>query len=227
MKKFLFVAITVAGYLFTVNAHSAEKNFQLHGFAAQGMIDVNGSNFVNDDGSLSPKLTEVGINGSYQLNDKLRLTGQVVYLNGGNRYTEGVRVDYALLDWSVYEHQNWQANIYLGRFKNNHWLYSSSRDIPFARPSIILPQSVYFDGFRDIAVGGDGIAIKISHNNDDCGDFDFNFSYGTSPISGKQADLMLSEFAQGVVKHDSDIQASFYWQPVFSSWRFGASYLDS
>ncbi len=227
MNRLLFVVMTVALYLFTFNASSTEENFQFHGFAAQGMIDVNGSNFVNDDGSLSPKLTEVGINGSYQLNDKLRLTGQVVYLNGGNRYAEGVRVDYALLDWSVYEHQNWQANIYLGRFKNNHWLYSSSRDIPFARPSIILPQSVYFDGFRDIAVGGDGIAIKISHNNDDCGDFDFNFSYGTSPISGKQADLMLSEFAQGVVKHDSDIQASFYWQPVFSSWRFGASYLDS
>ncbi|MBL0709712.1 MAG: hypothetical protein JJV99_01660 [Colwellia sp.] len=227
MNFFLFRLIAATFSLPAYHVCAAEQDFQFHGFAAQGLIDVNGSNFVNDDGSLSPKLTEFGINGSYQLNDKLRLAGQVVYLNGGNRYAEGVRVDYALLDWSVYDDQNWQGNIYLGRFKNNHWLYSSSRDIPFARPSIILPQSVYFDGFRDIAVGGDGIAIKISHNNDIYGDFDFNFSYGSSSISDKQTEIILSELAQGSLKQDKDIQASFYWQPTFSSWRFGASYLDS
>jgi len=227
INKILLVAIILAFHLIVYNASATESDFQFHGFAAQGLIDVNGSNFVNNDGSLSPKLTEVGINASYQLNNKLRLTGQIVYLNGGNRYAEGVRVDYALLDWSVYEHQNWQANIYLGRFKNNHWLYSSSRDIPFARPSIILPQSVYFDGFRDVSVGSDGVAIKISHNNDNYGDFDFNLSYGSSPISDKQAELLLSEYAQGDIKQDYEAQASFYWQPLFSSWRFGISYLNS
>ena len=226
MEKLLFV-ILVTLCLFTLNVDATEQDFQYHGFIAQGLIDVDGSDFVNDDGSLSPQLTEVGINASYQLTSNLRLAGQVVYLNGGNRYAEGVRVDYALLDWSVYESLNWQANIYLGRFKNNHWLYSSSRDIPFARPSIILPQSVYFDGFRDIAVGGDGAAIKISHSDDDYGNFDFNLSYGTSPISDKQAEIILSEFAQGDVEQDSDMQASFYWQPAFSPWRFGVSYLDS
>ena len=224
----LFVGLVIATFcLLNFNAKAAEQKFQFHGFAAQGMIDVNGSDFINDDGSLSPKLTELGINGSYQLSDNLRLAGQVVYLNGGNRYAEGVRIDYALLDWTAYESPTWRANIYLGRFKNNHWLYSSSRDIPFARPSIILPQSVYFDGFRDFAVGGDGAAIKISHNNDEYGNFDFNFSYGTSPITDKQAEIILSELAKGKVKQDTDIQASIYWQPVFSPWRFGASYLDS
>lgn len=227
MKKLLLMLVIVTFYLLTFNAKAAEQKFQFHGFAAQGMIDVQGSDFVNDDGSLSPKLTELGINGSYQLSANFRLAGQIVYLNGGNRYAEGVRIDYALLDWAAYDSSSWRANIYLGRFKNNHWLYSSSRDVPFARPSIILPQSVYFDGFRDIAVGGDGVAIKISHNNDDYGNFDFNFSYGTSPITEKQAEIILSKFARGTIKQDTDIQASIYWQPAFSPWRFGASYLDS
>lgn len=226
MEKLFFILFTIL-CLLVINAEAAEQDFQYHGFIAQGLIDVDGSDFVNDDGSLTPKLTELGINASYQLSSNLRLAGQVVYLNGGNRYAEGVRVDYALLDWSAYESENWQANIYLGRFKNNHWLYSSSRDIPFARPSIILPQSVYFDGFRDIAVGADGAAVKVSHSDDSYGNFDFNFSYGTSPISDKQAEIILSKFAQGTAKQDSDIQASMYWQPVFSPWRFGMSYLDS
>ena len=222
---FLFVGMLF--YVFSSGVSASDQDFQFHGFAAQGLIDVNGSDFVNDDGSLSTELTELGINGSYQLNANLRLAGQVVYLNGGNRYAEGVRVDYALLDLLAYDSSSWQANIYLGRFKNNHWLYASSRDIPFARPSIILPQSVYFDGFRDIAVGADGAAFKLTHSNDDYGNFDLNFSYGTSPISDKQADIILSEFAQGTVKQDSDMQVSFYWQPAFSQWRFGISYLDS
>ena len=206
---------------------AAEQNFQLHGFISQGLIDVDGSNFVNDDESLSAELTELGLNGSYQLNSNLRLTGQIVYLDGGNRYAKGTRVDYALLDWSVYDKSNWQANIYLGRFKNNHWLYSSSRDVPFARPSIILPQSVYYDAFRDIAVGGDGVALKLSHSDDDYGNFDFNFSYGASSISDEQAEMILSNLATGKAKQDYDIQASLYWQPAFSSWRFGVSLLDS
>lgn len=216
-------------YFFFVNAQATEQKFQYHGFIAQGLIGVDGSDFVNDngDGHLSSKLTEIGINASYQLNSNFRLTGQFVYLNGGNRYVEGVRLDYAIVDWSVYKSQNLQANIFMGRFKNNHWLYSSSRDIPFARPSIILPQSVYFDGFRDIAVGADGAAIKISSSDDVYGNFDFNLSYGTSPISNKQGDLILSEYAQGTVAQDSDLQASLYWQPAFSLWRFGVSYLDS
>ena len=227
LSRLLSTIFAVALSLLSVWAEAADQDIQIHGFAAKGLIDVRGSDFVNDDGSLSTELTELGINGSYQLSTNFRLTGQVVYLDGGNRYAKGFRVDYALLDWSAYESENWQANIYLGRFKNNHWLYSSSRDIPFARPSIFLPQSVYFDGFRDIAVGADGAAVKISHSNDDYGNFDFNFSYGTSPISHEQADIILSKYARGTVKQDSDIQASLYWQPAFSSWRFGASYLDS
>ncbi len=226
IKKLLILATVF--YFFSTNAMASEEDFQLHGFISQGLIDVNGSNFVNDDGDLSAELTELGLNGSYQLSSTLRLAGQVVYLDGGNRYAKGVRIDYALLDWSVYDNNNWQANVYLGRFKNNHWLYSSTRDVPFARPSIILPQSVYFDGFRDIAVGGDGIAVKISHSDDNYGDFDFNLSYGASPISDEQTKIILSVHALGDMKqHTYDLQTSLYWQPFLSPWRFGLAMLDS
>ncbi len=226
MMKALRTVTTLLS-LVVLNVAAEDKDFHYHGFIAQGLIDVDGSNFVNDNGNLSTELTELGINGSYQLNTSLRLAGQVVYLNGGNRFAEGLRIDYGLLDWSVLSNSNWRVNLYFGRFKNNHWLYSSSRDVPFARPSIILPQSIYFDGFRDIAVGADGAAIKISHSDDEYGNFDFNYSYGSNPISDGQADIILSDAAKGVVKQDFEAQASLYWQPAYSSWRFGASYLDS
>jgi hypothetical protein len=206
--------------------HSAEP-LKIHGFIAQGVIDVDGSDFVNNDGELSLKLTEIGLNTSYQLSDDFRFAAQAVYLNGGNRYNEGLRVDYFLVDWNAYSSEQLQANLFVGRFKNAHWLHSSTRDIPFERPSIILPQGLYFDGFRDIAVGGDGAALKVAYNNDEYGEFDFNFSRGKSPIKSEEAEVILSEFSQGDIEHELDTQASVYWRPVFSQWKFGLTLLDS
>lgn len=214
--------------VFNVNASdSPNKKLQVHGFIAQGLIDVNGSNFVNDDGDLSFELTEIGINGSYQLLPDVRLAAQAVYLNGGNRYNEGIRVDYALIDWSIYHNENWQANLYLGRFKNYHWLYSSTRDVPMARPSIILPQSVYFDGTRDMSVGGDGAALTAKYHQDNIGELDFNISSAESSIPDEQTRNIMGRFSNGSLSHDSDLQASIYWRPNYSQWRFGVALTDA
>lgn len=219
--------LSVSVALAATAAEIDNKSLQVHGFIAQGVIDADGSNYINDDESVSFELTEVGLNASYQINDDYRVAGQVVYLNGGNRYHPGLRLDYLLLEWDAFHNDAWQASFYFGRVKNNHWLYSSTRDIPFARPSIIIPQVVYFDGFRDIAVGGDGAAVKLSYSDDNLGDIDFNFSRGKSAISDEQTDVVIGKFALGDIDHDLDTQASIYWQPPYSQWRFGISALDS
>ena len=230
LTKLVFYICLLANVFFinsVVANNSFNTDWRLHGFIAQGLIDVNSSNYVNDDQSISAELTEIGINVSYQLDQDFRLTGQAVYLNGGNRYHEGGRIDYLLLDWTAYSSENLLVNFYFGRFKNNHWLYSNTRDVPQTRPSIILPQSVYFDGFRDIAEGGDGLDINVIYNVDGVGDFNFNVSTGTSDISKAQTQIILSDFASGRLKHDDDLQASLYWQPDYSQWRFGLALLDS
>ena len=229
-KTWTFYAIALIAMLFISQANGQEDNneaWQVHGFIAQGLIDVNGSSFVNDDGALSAELTEIGINGSYQLNDYFRITGQAVYLDGGNRYVEGARIDYALLDYSAYQDDKWLINLYLGRFKNNNFLYSSTRDVPHARPSIILPQAKYFDGFRDIAMGSDGLSAKVVYSSDSYGDFDLYFNYGASSLDTEDVKLLLGDLVQGKGKQDFDAQASIYWQPHFSAWQFGFSLLDS
>lgn len=206
---------------------SLSNNLKVHGFIAQGIIESKDSDFVNDDKDLSLELTEIGVNASYDISPALRAAGQLVYINGGNRYAEGARLDYLLLDWSAYQTAEWQLNVLVGRFKNYNWLYSSTRDVPHTRPSIILPQSIYFDGFRDIAVGGDGMALSLKQNNEILGEFEFNLSYGTSNISDKQTEIILSEFATGDMEHDKDIQGSIFWQPIDTQWRLGLALLDA
>ncbi|MBZ9613389.1 hypothetical protein [Rheinheimera maricola] len=204
----------------------AANNIEWHGFVAQGLIRAQDSGFVNASGELSAELTELGLNSRYSLTPSLHIAGQLVYLDGGNRYPSGLRLDYLLLDWYFYNSPDWQANAYLGRFKNQHWLYSSTRDVPFTRPTIVLPQSVYFDAFRDIAVSSDGVALQARHNNA-LGDFTFNWGIGTSPVSAAQGKLVLGSDIAGDLKLDFDHQASMVWQPDLSHFSYGIVLLDS
>lgn len=204
----------------------AQHDLAWQGFVAQGLISAPDSGFVNNDGGLSAELTEVGVNGRYSLSPSWHLAGQLVYLDGGNRYPTGARLDYLFLDWAFYNSDAWQANLYLGRVKNQHWLYSSTRDVPFTRPSIVLPQSVYFDGFRDVAVGSDGMALQLRHSADH-GDLTFNWSLGTVPISSRQSRLLLGHNTTGSTDLTRDHKASLYWQPQLSAFSVGLVLQDA
>lgn len=209
----------------TLNAQANKvgniEDVQIHGFVAQGIIDVNGSDFVSDDQGISLELTEIGVNASYQLTSDVRLAGQAVYLDGGNRYNKGVRLDYLLVEWALHNTENWQTKLYLGRIKNYHWLYSSTRDVPMTRPSIILPQSVYFDATRDMSIGGDGGAIATRYSNESIGDIDINVSSGISPISNTQTTIIMGSQSRGDLTQKNDFQGSIYWSPSNSQWKFG------
>ena len=223
----LWLTILACPLVSTYTKADTDQTVQLHGFFAQGVIDANGSNFVNNDESLSTELTEIGVNASYQWTNDIRIAGQAAYLNGGNRYADGFIIDYLLVDWSLFSSERWQTNLYLGRIKNYHWLYSSTRDVPMTRPSIILPQSVYFDATRNMSIGGDGAALTAKYFSEDYGDFDFNVSSSKSDISDEQARILLGPRSTGDLNHERDFQASVYWQPQMSSWRFGLALTDA
>jgi len=199
---------------------------QWHGFVSQGLIQAPETNFVNLDDSISAELTDLGMNMSWRLSDKYRLAGQVVYLDGGRRYTKGTRLDYLFLDVTLHSSFDWRVDMFLGRFKNQHWLYSATRDVPFTRNAIVLPQSVYFDSFRDIAVGSDGLAFKATHNSS-LGEIELNWSWGATNLSKEQSQILLSTLAQGDAEQEYVHQASLFWRPDQSAWQLGISLLDS
>lgn len=222
--RFTFFTLLLSlGALFSI---ASAEEISWHGFVAQGAIKAEKNNFVEDDGSSSIKLTEIGLNASYRINSRLRIAGQAVYLNGGNRYEEGPRIDYLFLDLSLLNTEDWHVNVQLGRNKNYHWLYSSTRDIPHTRPSIILPQSIYFDVFRDVALGSDGIALLLNTTNS-LGEWDVNWRYGTSPIAGGQTKNLLGEIAEGSLDQKYDQHLNIFWRPSFANTQFGISLLDS
>jgi len=225
MKNNASFSLLMVPLLFCMPTLHADP-LSVHGFIAQGLTQAKNSNAVNNDGDVSTELTEVGVNAKWTLYPKIKVAGQVVYLNGGNRYANGARLDYLFVDISLTDDFDHQLNAYLGRYKNQHWLYSSTRDVPFTRPSIILPQSIYYDAFRDIAVASDGVAIKgyLQHA---LGDIEYNWSIGATNITSEQSKTLLSSAIQGSAKQKFVHQASLFWQPSSSRATYGMSLLDS
>lgn len=218
----------VLAVLLIILTHGAcASEFSINGFVAQGVVKNQHTNFVSDKDDFVFDLTEIGLNTSYQVTKDLRVSGQVVYLNGGNRFDEGLKLDYLLADWNFYHDENIQSNLYFGRIKNYHWLYSSTRDVPMTRPSIILAQSVYFDGTRDMSVGGDGVAFSHKYSSEILGELDFTISSAKAPISDDDVKNIIGKYARGDLKHEEDMQASLYWQSPLWPWRFGIAVTDA
>jgi len=83
-----------------------------------------------------------------------------------------VRLDYGFMDYTYFSGETSQLGIRLGRMKNPLGFYNDTRDVPFTRPSILLPQSIYFDRTRKLAIAADGVHLYGEYRSD-LGDISF------------------------------------------------------
>lgn len=131
--------------------------FKLNGFLSQGYIKTNKNNFFghsNDAGSLD--FREIGLTASLRPSPKLQLSGQLLHRRAGEGSNGGIRIDFGFLDYNFINTPAAEIGIRLGRMKNPFGFYNDTRDVPFTRPSILLPQSIYFDRTRNLALASDG-----------------------------------------------------------------------
>ena len=117
MKRFT-LSVGVLLLLFTRFSEANQDNFSWHGFVAQGLTSSTDSNYITTGNEITTELTEIGINGSYVINPSLSVSGQLVYLDGGNRFRRGARLDYLFLDWRLTRLFDWQVNVHLGDRKS-------------------------------------------------------------------------------------------------------------
>lgn len=146
-------------------AHSSEEmldTLQVHGFLSQALVITDDNNFFGpssaDEGSL--EFTEVGLNVSLRPHQDVLVAAQVLSRRaGGGSSDVEPTLDYGLIDYQMISDQQRTFGIQLGRFKNPFGFYNQTRDVAFTRPSILLPQSIYFDRTRSLGLSGDGISL--------------------------------------------------------------------
>jgi hypothetical protein len=134
------------------------EEVQMHGFLTQEYFLTSDNRLFgasdSDGGSLG--LTEAGLNISWTLFTDLRLAGQVLFRRAGAGHEHDLELDFGLIDYSILSTADYRLGTRLGRYKNPYGFYNTTRDVLFTRPSILLPQSIYFERVREIALSADG-----------------------------------------------------------------------
>ena len=136
-------------------------NLQLQGFAAQSLITTSHNNFFgHTQDAVGTGFTEAGVNGVWQPHPGLLVAGQVLYRRAGKSDQEGVRLDYLQVVWPVWQSVDGAVELRAGKIKIPYGLYNETRDVPFTRPSILLPEGVYFDTVRNFALAAPGAGLN-------------------------------------------------------------------
>jgi len=160
-----------SSFLESMSQWRLPETIQIHGFASQSYIHTSGNDFFGHSTNMgSLDFTEMGLNGSWRPLSQLQASLQVVYRRAGKTDDSNVRIDFGFLDYSFLSNANSLMGIRLGRVVNPYGLYNDTRDMPFTRPSILLPQSIYFDINRNFALSGDGLQVYGEHRTE-YGDF--------------------------------------------------------
>ncbi|WP_280549259.1 hypothetical protein [Halomonas sp. 11-S5] len=135
---------------------------QVHGFLSQALVITDDNNFFgpSSENEGSFKFTEIGANASLRPHEDVLLAAQVLSRRAGGDGSEARPVlDYGVVDYQMLSNQQRTFGIQVGRFKNPFGFYNQTRDVAFTRPSILLPQSIYFDRTRSLALSGDGVSL--------------------------------------------------------------------
>ena len=96
-------------------------------------------------------------------------------------YDGSPSIDFALVDWNLFSDDEKAWGLKIGRVKNPLGLYNETRDVAFTRPSIFLPEQVYFDRVRDLLLSSDSVHV-YGRRYTDFGTWDFDFGVGVGTV---------------------------------------------
>jgi hypothetical protein len=195
---------------------------EIHGFASQGFILTTGNDYIAPDTTHgSFQFTEVGLNLTKELTDKLRFGIQAFTQNfalGGNF---DLKVDWFYID---YRWRDW-FGIRVGRLKVPFGLYNEVNDVDSARVPILLPQSAYPIQGRSFLFAQNGFEIYGFARARSAGALDYRLYLGTifidpailvPPGSAVQLQLNVRYVLGG----------RLFWETPLHGLRIGASVLS-
>ena len=126
--------------------------FHIHGFLSQGYFYTSDNNlFGSSERGGSLDFTEIGVNASWLPLPNLQLAAQLLSRRAGEGegHQGEIELDFGLADYTVVASLDSRLGVRLGRVRLPFGIYNDTRDMPFARPSILLPQSIYFERTRE------------------------------------------------------------------------------
>ncbi|HET8705730.1 MAG TPA: hypothetical protein VFM46_05440, partial [Pseudomonadales bacterium] len=97
---------------------------------------------------------------------KLQMTGQLLARKAGALDNGHLRLDQLMAVYRFQDEFELTQGLWLGRLKAHYGLYNTTRDVPFTRPGILMPQSIYFDRARNSLLLEDTVGYFQERRNE-------------------------------------------------------------
>jgi len=153
-------------------------DFEYYGFLTQSLVKTDGNNYFGQSNGqqISMDFRELGIGANLFISKKFSLAGLLLSRTAGETDDGRVRFDYAKIEYGNINLLGGSVSIRVGRLKLPFGLFNETRDVATTRPSILLPQSLYYDHARQYLINADGVQLDylISSRNHI---HNFKFSY--------------------------------------------------
>jgi hypothetical protein len=178
---------------------------QFHGYISQGMVTSRDNPFYVNETGTHFDYREIGLNGSFKLDDDLRLAGQILSRKAGDLDDGDPKLDFLLLDYNYYIANNRSYGIRVGRVKNPYGIYNTTRDVPHVRPGVFVPQSVYFETFRDALLSVDGANLYFNGVNP-IGDISLDLYAGVTKVENQAVEYQI--YQKDITGEFKDVDAA-------------------
>jgi hypothetical protein len=157
------------------DATSNPLSIDVHGFVSQGFIKTTENNYLADSKRGSFEFTEVGLNFTKNLSDRMRVGIQLFTHDLGPLGNYATRFDWFYLDYRFFD---W-LGVRAGRTKLPFGLYNETSDIDAARVPALLPQSVYPVSNREYLLAQTGGELYGDISLADAGALEYRLYGGT------------------------------------------------
>jgi len=147
----------------------------VHGFVSQGFLLSSQNNYLARSTHGSFEFSEVGVNVTSQITDKLRAGLQLFARDIGPIGNYNAKFDWYYIDYSIADWLGLRA----GRLKLPFGLYNEFLDVDAATVPVLLPQSVYPIQNRDFLLAQTGAEVHGSIDLGLLGGLDYALYGGT------------------------------------------------
>lgn len=159
---------------------------QVHGFVSPGFILSTSNNYLAKSKKGSFEFTEIGVNLTVPITDKLRAGVQLFSRDLGPIGNYSLKADWFYLD---YRFEDW-LGFRAGRVKIPFGLYNEVNDVDAARVPVLLPQSIYSLADRDFLLAQTGVELYGRSSLGSLGAFEHRHYAGTIFLDlGEQSSL--------------------------------------
>lgn len=226
--KVIFLAIFMSAvFVNTLQAIEA-GNIEIHGFISQGYLRTDKNNYLADTEDGTFQFNEMGINFATDLTDTLHIGMQLFARDLGDVGNDDLLLDWAFADYRVRDWLGFRG----GRIKIDYGLYNETREMDMLRTSVMLPQSVYPELWRNSFARINGLALygyvplgpggTLGYNGQ-IGAMEFNADDGFSRSFAKRLDETLD-----ISEMDADYGwfANLQWMTPLSGLKAKASYYE-